>query len=130
MKSVWTQIQARMREILPEAEYSVWIATLKGELQQNGKNPCLVLYARNAYLASHLKKYSTLLQEITAKVLEIDIQKVEVQFDVINTNTKQIKNISAEQVAKSLETAPSFLATGSSQLLLPIQYNKEHSIAF
>ncbi len=103
MKSVWTQIQARMREILPEAEYLVWIATLKGELQQNGKTPCLVLYARNAYLASHLKKYSALLQEITAKILEIEIQKVEVRFDVINTNTKQIKNISAEQVAKSLE---------------------------
>lgn len=130
MKSVWTQIQARMRQILPEAEYSVWIATLKGELLQSGKTPCLVLYARNAYLASHLKKYSSLFQEVTASILDVENDTVEVKFDVINTNTKQIKNISAEQVAKSLETSPSLLATGSSQLLLPIRYNTEHSIAF
>ena len=33
METLWTQIQSRLREILPEAEYLVWIATLKGEVQ-------------------------------------------------------------------------------------------------
>ena len=64
MKTIWSQIQARLREILPEAEYSVWIATLDGEVQYRNEIPCLVLYARNTHIAKYLRKYSVFFRKL------------------------------------------------------------------
>lgn len=133
METLWTQIQSRLREILPEAEYSVWIATLKGEIQYKNEIPCLTLYARNTHIAKYLRKYSVYFQEAAAKVLEMDNSAlIDVAYEALNTaDTTLIKTFSAEDVAKSLSTAPSMLATGkNSQLLLPLQYNYDQSMEF
>ena len=133
MKTLWTQIQSRLREILPEAEYSVWIATLKGEIQYKNEIPCLTLYARNTHIAKYLRKYSVYFQEATAKVLEMENSAlVDVAYEALNTtDAALIKTFSAEDVAKSIATAPSMLATGKNQqLLLPIQYNYEQAMEF
>lgn len=133
MEKLWTQIQSRLREILPEAEYLVWIATLKGELQYKNEIPCLTLYARNSHIAKYLRKYSVYFQEATAKVLEMENSAlVDVEYEALNSiDTTLIKTFSAEDVAKSLTTAPSMLATGKNQqLLLPIQFNYEQSMEF
>lgn len=134
METLWTQIQSRMREILPEAEYSVWIASLKGEVQYKNEIPCLVLYARNTHIAKYLRKYGVYFQEAAAKVLNFENSAlIDIEIEALNTNAGAIKNFSAEDVAKSLETAPSFLASGTntnSQLLLPLRFNQEHSVEF
>lgn len=132
MKTLWTQIQSQLREILPEAEYSVWIAALQGEIEYKNEIPCLTLYARNTHIAKYLRKYGVLFQEATAKVLEIENSAlVDVVYEALNTDTTLIKPFSPEDVAKSISTAPSMLATGkNSQLLLPIRYNYEHSLEF
>lgn len=131
MKMIWTQIQNRMREVLPDADYSVWIAPLKGEVQFHSETPCLTLYARNTHIATYIKKYSVLFQEAAAKVLQLEKSElVELKFEALNANSSAIKNISAEEVAKSLATAPAMLATGNSQLLLPIRFNNEQAIEF
>lgn len=132
METLWIQIQSRLREILPEAEYSVWIATLKGEVEHKNEIPCLTLYARNAHIAKYLRKYGVLFQEATAKVLEMENSAlVDVAYETLNTDTTSIKPFSAEDVAKSISTAPSMLATGkNSQLLLPIRYSYEQPIEF
>lgn len=135
METLWTQIQTRMREILSEAEYSVWIASLTGEIRYANEIPCLVLYARNTHIAKYLRKYSVLFQEAAAKVLDFENSAlIDIQIEAVNAVSGEIKNFSAEDVAKSLETAPAFLATGrageNSQLLLPIRFNQEHSVDF
>lgn len=123
-----------MHEILPEAEYLVWIASLKGEVRFKNELPYLVLHARNTHIAKYLRKYSVYFQEAAAKVLDVENSAlIDIEIEALNTNTCAIKNFSAEDVAKSLETAPSFLATGNasnSQLLLPLRFNQEHSVDF
>lgn len=132
MKTIWSQIQARLREILPEAEYSVWIATLDGEVQYRNEIPCLVLYARNTHIAKYLRKYSVFFQEAAAKVLEIENSAlIDVAYEALNADVAVIKPFSSEDVAKSIATAPAMLATGSnSQLLLPFQYTYEQPFEF
>lgn len=132
MKTLWTQIQSRLREILPEAEYSVWIRALQGEVEYKNEIPCLTLHARNTHIAKYLRKYNVLFQEAAAKVLEIENSAlIDVAYEALNTDTTLIKPFSVEDVAKSISTAPSMLATGkNSQLLLPIRYDYEHSLEF
>ena len=98
MKTIWSQIQARLREILPEAEYSVWIATLDGEVQYRNEIPCLVLYARNTHIAKYLRKYSVFFQEAAAKVLEIENSAlIDVAYEALNADVAVIKPFSSEE---------------------------------
>ena len=126
MDNTWTQILSRMREKLPEADYSVWLQSLKGTINTTENPVLLSITARNQFVANYVRtNYTQMFCLACAQVMELSDDKLPIVMVDIEKNhdEKQIRNISAKELAKSLATAPALLATGR-QLPLPIPHNK------
>jgi len=126
MDNTWIQILSRMREKLPEADYSVWLQSLKGSITIADSSVLLSITARNNFVANYIRThYTEVFCSICAQIMglsESNHPKIIIEIEK-NHDTKQIKNISAKELAHSLASAPAVLATTNKQLPLPI-HNK------
>lgn len=132
MNNTWTQILAKMQENLPEADYFVWIRHLKGEITEQKENIVLSITARNSYVAQFVRhEYSALFAQMCSLVLNLP-KTVNISVEIsVNSSTKEkeIKEISAKDLAKTLNSAPALLAS-STQLPLPINTAKKPDLRF
>ena len=127
MSITWTQILSRMREKLPEADYSVWLQSLKGTVSIIDSSVLLIITARNNFVADYVRThYSKIFSLVCAQLMDLpenNLPKVTIKIET-NSNEKQVRNISAKELAQSLASAPAVLATANKQLPLPVSHNK------
>lgn len=132
MNNAWTQILAKMQENLTEADYFVWIRPLKGEVRKQDTSVLLSVTARNSYVAQFVRsEYTGLFAKMCALVLDLS-DSITVDVEILvdsNCKEKEIKPISALELAKSLESAPAVLGT-TRQLALPIKTPKPAPFVF
>lgn len=120
MKTKWTQILQVLQENLPEADYSVWIQPLTGELQEMESKPVLLIHASNEFVASYIRShYLDKFRSACRSVLflsqdaPIDVQVASKQ----SSSNKDLKNIDIIDLAKKLPSAPAVLATNEQHVL-------------
>ncbi len=115
MKKQWSEILAQL-EIstgLSSAECKVWLKPLKGEIDYTCTPARLLLTAKSQYVANWIKnKHLGLIKKVSESTLGLE---VEVEIAV----AAEVNNYTAQDVVRSIPTAPTVLAT-QGQDILPI----------
>ncbi len=133
MNTQWSHISIRLQEKLSSGDFKVWISHLDGHIDYADANkPCITLKAKSQYVINWIQ--SRLLHEIE----EACASALGTDFTIVFEVDERLSTVkTAEDLAKSLPTAPSVLATTSDpsviqqeQAYLPLQYSSRSESHF
>lgn len=117
MKTQWTEIRAQLEKELSFGDFKVWLAPLQGRVEYLDAQPRLFLSTKSNYVAAWIKeKLLSTIQRVSNTVVGTEVA---IKIEVL---AEQETSYTVEELATSLPTAPSVLATQAhEQALFPLE---------
>ncbi len=135
MNKSWSDILDVLRHMLPEGKVKVFLEPLKGKLvrltpeRENAQASLVVapsfewelrLSAANEFMASQVREQLTQAIAEAGRIVLGSMPRIVVKASAARAKAEMPKPVSAEELAKSIPTAPGVLVSRGQQLDLPI----------